>query len=195
MSLERLLTKDRKEFDKIAQEENYHIQSTGLIVLLSKIVDYYAHVQGQDDELSARVDAFIKMALAADISPYTCERVLTIVNAFTRLRDGENYTALKAICDEDRRRVLGGASPIPSIPKPPVNQHLETDARKARELNMHFLALRGTVDEYNDWLDSLKGRTRPLSRDDYTIRDSILKRMKEQATPYVIGKLLEAIGK
>lgn len=190
MSLERLLAKDREEFDKIAQEENYHIQSTGLIVLLSKIVDYYAHVQGQDDELSARVDAFIKMALAADISPYTCERVLTIVNAFTRLRDGDNYTALKAICDEDRRRVLGGASPVPSVPKLP-----ETDARKARELNMHFLALRGTVDEYDAWLDSLKGRTRPLSRDDYTIRDSILKRMQEQATPYVIGKLLEAIGK
>lgn len=67
--------------------------------------------------------------------------------------------------------------------------------REDRELNMQFLALRGTVDEYNAWLDSLKGRTKPPSRDDYTIRDSILRRLQEQATPHVIGKLLEAIGK
>ena len=199
MELEKLLTKDREAFEEAAHEKFTHRQDAGFIGLLSQIIVPYAHIQGKEDELSARVNAFIKMALTNEISPSTCCRVLAVVDGFTTIpRDSENYIALKERCDKYCAELLeshNAAMVFMHNPEQGFENATRREQLDKRQLNMQFLALRGTVDEYNAWLDSLKGRTRPLSRDDYTIRDSILKRMQEQATPHVIGKLLEAIGK
>jgi hypothetical protein len=199
MELEKLLTKDREAFEEAAHEKFAHRQDAGFIGLLSQIIVPYAHIQGKEDELSARVNAFIKMALTNEISPSTCCRVLAVVDGFTTIpRDSENYIALKERCDKYCAELLeshDAAMVFMHNPEQGFENATRREQLNNRQLNMQFLALRGTVDEYNAWLDSLRDRTRPLSRDDYTIRDSILKRMKEQATPHVIGKLLEAIGK
>lgn len=205
MELEKILADDRVNFEtRVANVSNDADQFYAGTKLCSKFFEDAVSRRTSMADAKARLDAFMghcaEYKVCKGLAAYTLRSSFSGSDFKHRKALTEYYNALpptpslssvtSGAMSSDGRLVEEAAQRVADNAK-----EEQRKLREDRELNMQFLALRGTVDEYEAWLDSLKGRTKPPSRDDYTIRDSILKRLQEQATPHVIGKLLEAIGK